>query len=71
MQRDLLSTVGSNDTLLDMRSSVAVTRNRVKNIFEIRFSLRRSSEQRLALPNSAITASPMNFSTLPLQRSSS
>jgi hypothetical protein len=39
----------SNDTLLDMSSSVAATRNCVKNIFEIRFSLRRRSEQRLPL----------------------
>jgi hypothetical protein len=43
----------SNDTLLNLQSSVAATRNRVKNIFEIRFSLRRSSEQRLALPRTA------------------
>ena len=32
-----------------MQSSVAATRNRVKNIFEIRFFLRRRGEQRLAL----------------------
>jgi hypothetical protein len=37
----------SNDTLLEVQSSVAATRNRVKNVSEIRFSLRRRSEQRL------------------------
>jgi hypothetical protein len=37
----------SNDTLLNVQSSVAATRNCVKNIFEIRFSLRGRSEQRL------------------------
>ena len=39
-QRDLLSTVVSNDALLDRQSSVAATYNRVKTFFEIHFSLR-------------------------------
>src|SRR5216683_4460801 len=41
--------LASNDALLDRPSSVAATRNRVKNFFEIHFSLRRRGKQRLAL----------------------
>jgi len=46
----------SNDALLDRPSSVAATRNRVKNISEIRFSLRRRGEQRLAFAHVPLRA---------------
>ena len=49
----------SNDVLLNRRSSVAATRNRVKNISEIRFSLRRRGEQR-AQPRQ-ISAPPLTM----------
>ena len=60
----------SNDVLLDVLPSVAATHKRVKNFFEIRFSLRRSSEQRLALPEQCqhrVSDELLHRSTPPLQ----